>query len=111
VSRLIIQREEFEPAYQTVRKLSPIFLNARPAQKIGWSKPTLIMSYVRGPDRTEVQLLPPCLDDYVAANAPARLIDAYVEGLDFQALGFQRAQPAATGRPPYHSADLLKLYL
>jgi transposase len=86
-------------------------LNARPAQKIGWSKPTSIMSYLRGPDRTEVQLLPPCLDDYVAANAPARFIDAYVEGLDFQALGFQRAQPAATGRPPYHPADLLKLYL
>jgi len=69
------------------------------------------MSYLRGPDRSEVQLLPPCLDDYVAPNAPARFIDAYVEGLDFQALGFTHAQPAATGRPPYHPADLLKLYL
>lgn len=69
------------------------------------------MSYQRGPDRSEVQLLPPCLDDYVACDAPARFIDAYVEGLDFRALGFQRAQPADTGRPPYHPADLLKLYL
>lgn len=69
------------------------------------------MSYQRGPDRSQVQLLPPCLDDYVAPNAPARFIDAYVEGLDFAALGFAHAQPAATGRPPYHPADLLKLYL
>jgi transposase len=69
------------------------------------------MSYQRGPDRSQVQLLPPCLDDYVAPNAPARFLDAYVEGLDFAALGFAHAQPAATGRPPYHPADLLKLYL
>src|SRR5438876_897281 len=64
------------------------------------------MSYLRGPDRSEVQLLPPCLDDYVAANAPARFIDAYVEGLDFAALGFSHARPKDTGRPPYHPADL-----
>jgi transposase len=51
------------------------------------------------------------VDDYVAANAPARFIDAYVEGLDFAALGFTHAQPSNTGRPPYHPADLLKLYL
>src|SRR5437879_13473851 len=69
------------------------------------------MSYLRGPDRSEVQLLPPCLDDYVGPGAPARFIDAFVEGLDLQALGFTHAQPATTGRPPYHPADLLKLYL
>jgi transposase len=69
------------------------------------------MSYLRGQDRSQTQLLPPCLDDYVPANAPVRFIDAYVEGLDFQGLGFSHAQPSATGRPPYHPADLLKLYL
>jgi transposase len=69
------------------------------------------MSYLRGPDRSEVQLLPPCLEDYVPANAPARFIDAYVEGLDFAALGFTHARPRDTGRPPCHPADLLKLYL
>jgi len=69
------------------------------------------MSYLRGPDRLEVQLLPACLDDYVKPNCPARFIDAYVEGLDFVGLGFEHAQPAGTGRPPYHPADLLKLYL
>jgi transposase len=51
------------------------------------------------------------VEDYVAANAPVRFIDAFVEGLDFVALGFTHAQTAPTGRPPYHPADLLKLYL
>lgn len=69
------------------------------------------MSYLRGADRSEVQLLPPCLDEYVPADSACRFIDAYVEGLDLSALGFGRAQPAATGRPGYHPADLLKLYL
>lgn len=69
------------------------------------------MSYQRGKDRQEVQLLPACLDDYVAAESSVRFLDAYVESLDFVALGFTRSQPRATGRPPYHPADLLKLYL
>jgi transposase len=69
------------------------------------------MSYLRGPARSEVHLLPPCVDDYVPPNAPVRFIDAFVEGLDFPALGFTHAQPATTGRPPYHPADLLKLYI
>jgi transposase len=69
------------------------------------------MSYLRGPSRHEVQLLPACLDDYVRAESPARVIDVYVESLDFKKLGFAHAQPAETGRPPYHPADLLKLYL
>lgn len=69
------------------------------------------MSYLRGPDRTQVEMLPACVEDYVGENAPARFIDAFVEELDFQTLGFVHAQPANTGRPPYHPADLLKLYL
>jgi len=69
------------------------------------------MEYIRGLDRSQTQLLPPSLEDYVPAECPARFIDAYVDGLDFQQLGFARSQPAATGRPSYHPADLLKLYL
>jgi len=69
------------------------------------------MSYQRGPDRSQVQLLPPCLDDYVEANSPVRFIEVFIEGLDLKALGFQRAEPADTGRPAYHPADLLKLYI
>ncbi|TLD68155.1 IS1182 family transposase [Phragmitibacter flavus] len=69
------------------------------------------MSHIQGHDRDETLLLPPRLDDYVHAEAPVRFIDAYVDGLDFVALGFTHAETKATGRAPYHPADLLKLYL
>jgi len=69
------------------------------------------MSYLRGPDREQVQLLPPSVEEYVPEASQVRFIDAFVEGLDLATLGFARAQPADTGRPPYHPADLLKLYL
>jgi transposase len=69
------------------------------------------MDYIRGQDRSQTQLLPPSLEDYLPTDCPARFIDAYVEGLDFPKLGFTHAQPASTGRPAYHPADLLKLYL
>ena len=48
---------------------------------------------------------------YVAADAPVRVIDAFVDGLDVKGLGFGRSVPAVTGRPPYDPRDLLKLYL
>lgn len=69
------------------------------------------MSYRKGPDRSQNQLLPPCLEDYVSTGAPVRFIDVFVDGLDLKQLGFQRAEPSATGRPPYDPADLLKLYV
>jgi len=41
-----------------------------------------------------------------------RVIDAFVGSLvDLVALRFSKAQAAATGRPAYDPADLLKLYL
>jgi transposase len=69
------------------------------------------MSYLKGPDRSQVEMLPPSLEEYVAANAPVRFIEAFVGDLDLQNLGFERSQPAETGRPGYDPADLLKLYL
>lgn len=69
------------------------------------------MNYHRGRDRLEVELLPPCLEDYVAAEATVRFIDEYVETRDLKGLGFTHAEVAATGRPPYHPADLVKLYV
>ena len=69
------------------------------------------MSYVRGEDRGQAALLPAAVEDYVAADAPVRVIDAFVDGLDVNGLGFGRSVPAATGRPPYDPRDLLKLYV
>ena len=69
------------------------------------------MSYVVGEDRGQAALLPAAIEDYVAADAPVRAIDAFVEGLDIVGLGFSRGVPAATGRPPYDPRDLLRLYI
>src|ERR687893_89952 len=67
--------------------------------------------FVGGQDRRQAAFLPECLDDYVAPDNPARVIDAFIDELDLVALGFTRAQPAATGRPAYHPATMIKLYL
>lgn len=55
-------------------------------------------------------LLPSCLDYYVSEENPARVIDVFVDELDLGSLGFEIV-PAATGRPAYHPATLLKLYI
>ncbi|HZB44341.1 MAG TPA: IS5/IS1182 family transposase, partial [Pyrinomonadaceae bacterium] len=68
-----------------------------------------MMSHIRGVDRLEVLLFPEALDDYIAQDNPVRFIEAFVESLDLVELGFTRATPAATGRPGYDPADLLKL--
>jgi len=68
------------------------------------------MDYIRGADRSKPNFAS-LLEDYVPEDCPARFIDAYVEGLDFQKLGFTHAQAAPTGRPSCHPGDLLKLYL
>jgi transposase len=67
--------------------------------------------FVEGEDRHQSTLLPACLDDYIAEDNPIRVVDAFIEALDLCALGFERVQPAATGRPAYHPATLLKIYL
>ena len=67
--------------------------------------------FVEGQDRRQTTLLPDCLDDYVAENNPVRVIEVYVESLDFSALGFAGVVPEATGRPAYHPATLPKIYL
>jgi transposase len=56
-------------------------------------------------------LLPECLDDYISEDNPIRLVDVFVDGLQLHQLGFEGAEPAATGRPSYHPAVLLKIYI
>src|SRR5882757_4893663 len=67
--------------------------------------------FVEGEDRSQVTLLPECLDDYIAEDNPGRVVDGFVEELDLQALGFEGVEPADTGRPSYHPSVLLKVYI
>lgn len=68
--------------------------------------------YKTGQCRHQMMLLPPSLDEYVSEGNPVRAIDAYVETLDLQALGFQNTGPGGqAGQPPFPPGALLKLYL
>src|SRR5258705_5855433 len=67
--------------------------------------------FVEGEDRLQGALLPHCLDDYVTENNPVRVIEAFIDELDLATLGFDGVVAETTGRPAYHPATLLKIYL
>ncbi|MNE01508.1 Transposase DDE domain protein [compost metagenome] len=67
--------------------------------------------FIQGECRGQSTLLPENLDDYVADTNPVRVVDVFVDELDLGRLGFDRAVPAVTGRPAYHPAVLLKIYI
>ena len=69
------------------------------------------MRYIKGQDRKQHEMLPPSLDERIATDHMVRVIDAFVEGIDIERMGFTHAEPADTGRNPYDPRDLLKLYL
>jgi transposase len=67
--------------------------------------------FVEGEDRSQSTLLPERLDDYVTEDNPVRVVDVFVDNLDLTTLGFDRTIAQATGRPGYHPATLLKIYI
>src|SRR6202162_3823670 len=67
--------------------------------------------FVEGIDRGQATLFPECLEDWIDADSSVRVIDAFVEKLDLSGLGFDGVAPEATGRPSYHPAVPLKLYI
>jgi len=66
--------------------------------------------FIEGIARDQVTLLPECLDDYVDADNPVRVVDAFVDMLDLDLLGFD-VEPEAMGRPGYHPGVMLRIYL
>jgi hypothetical protein len=67
--------------------------------------------FIEGANRCQYTLLPEMLDDYVDQDNLVRVVDVFIDQLDLASLGFERVQPAATGRPAYHPSVLLKLYI
>jgi transposase len=67
--------------------------------------------FIEGVDRGQLSLLPESLDQWVEDSNPVRVIDAFVEQLDLDELGFKMAEPADLGRPGYNPALHLKLYI
>src|SRR5580698_5389893 len=67
--------------------------------------------FIEGEDRRQATLLPASLEDYVTEDNPVRVVDVFIDELDLEALGFSGVAPEVTGRPAYHPATLLKIYL
>ncbi len=66
--------------------------------------------FIQGEDRNQATLFPERLDDYVAEDSSVRVIDVFIDELDLSGMGF-KTQPNDTGRPAYHPATMLKLFV
>ncbi len=66
--------------------------------------------FIEGRDRDQATLFPERLDEAIGADNPVRVVDAFIGALDLAELGFD-VMPEATGRPGYHPATMLKMYL
>ena len=69
------------------------------------------MAYICGLDRGQMVLFPESLDEYIDENNSIRVMDAFVNQLDIESVGFMRYMPAKEGRPGYNPRDILKLYI
>ena len=67
--------------------------------------------HVAGLNRDQTALFPETLEGYVDKENPVRFIDAFVDSLNLEKLGFKHAVPSELGRPSYDPSDLLKLYV
>lgn len=67
------------------------------------------MAYRYG-DRFQLGLFPPSIEDYVAPSDPVRAYDAFVEALDFSALGI-KIDPNQVGNSEYDPKAMLKLFV
>jgi transposase len=71
----------------------------------------MMKRFVEGAARDQGGLFPAHLEDFVDLDNPVRAIDAFVDMLGLREIGFTPVDPSATGRPSYHPASLLKLYI
>src|SRR5258707_7842560 len=70
-----------------------------------------MMAHVTGQSRFQSTLFHEVLDEVVGDADPVGVIDAFVEGVDLEDLGFSKVAAEEMGRPPYAPGDLLKLYI
>lgn len=68
--------------------------------------------YKKGLDRKSEAYFPPSIDECVSEENIVRVIDAYVETLDMEGLGFTNASlNSKKGQPAFHPKLLLKIYI
>jgi transposase len=66
--------------------------------------------FIQGQARNQSALFPEYLDDFVAEESAVRLIDLFIDELNLVGLGFNTV-PNSKGRPGYHPAVMLKLFI
>lgn len=67
--------------------------------------------FIEGVSRDQATLFPERLDDWIGEDHLARVVGLFVDQLDLTTIMFQRYVAACTGRPGYHPAVLLKLFI
>ena len=68
------------------------------------------MKFIQGHNRTQINLFPVSLDQSIDPDNEVRMIDLFVDSLSIKDYGF-RTDFTENGRPAYHPADLLKLFI
>ena len=68
------------------------------------------MKYIIGQDREQLNIFPVSLDESISRDNEVRIIDLFIESIDVKGFGF-KVDYGENGRPAYHPADLLKLYI
>src|SRR5688500_15293952 len=68
------------------------------------------MKFIQSTPRDQVPFLGACLEEAISAENEVRSIDAFVDSLPLEQLGFRLNFPE-NGRPAYHPATLLKLFI
>ena len=67
------------------------------------------MLIIKGQDRHQMAFF--CLEDRIDADNPVRFVEAFVERIELDKLGFIMRPPKTEGRPAYHPKLMLKIYL
>jgi transposase len=68
------------------------------------------MKYIIGASRNQINIFPISIDAAIEQNNEVRIIDLFVDSLNFKEFGF-KVDCIENGRPAYHPSDLLKLYI
>jgi len=68
------------------------------------------MKYIIGQNRKQLNIFPVSLDESISRDNEVRIIDLFIDSLDVAGFGF-KVDYGENGRPAYHPADLLKLYI
>ena len=68
------------------------------------------MKFIKGDNRTQINLFPVSLEHAINENNEVRIIDLFVDSVSLEDYGF-KIEYVENGRPAYHPSDLLKLYI